>query len=192
MLRAYGAPKKQPNREQGPANGSCQVRLLHELSKSRCTLGESFGCSKQTGIMFVRDRCSGHFACNDVLVSCESRSKQKVRCACARQNITTNALMMTSELLLEEMSANESLACKMKAPLLSSSANASATSTGPNRTLGFESPASSDVAIVTTWDGARDYACAVLPWCKHAQKLSDLLVQGVGVRSAQMLMLVTK
>ena len=54
------------------------------------------------------------------------------------------------------------------------------------------SPPFSDVAIATTWDGVQDYACAVLPWCQQAERLADLLVHGVGVRSAQLLMLVTE
>ena len=52
-------------------------------------------------------------------------------------------------------------------------------------------PSESDVAIATTWDGGAPFQCAVLPWCQQAQRLSRLLVSGVGVRSATTLMLVT-
>ena len=31
------------------------------------------------------------------------------------------------------------------------------------------------LAIVTMWDGSPTYACAVLHWCQHAQRLAESL-----------------
>ena len=50
---------------------------------------------------------------------------------------------------------------------------------------------SSKVAIATLWDGVPDYACAVLHYCQHAQRLADAFVHGVGVASADLVMILT-
>ena len=47
------------------------------------------------------------------------------------------------------------------------------------------------VAIATLWDGVPDYACAVLHFCQHAQRLADIFTQGLGVASADLLMMLT-
>ena len=50
---------------------------------------------------------------------------------------------------------------------------------------------SSKVAIATLWDGVPDYACAVLHYCQHAQRLADAFVHGVGVAAADLVMILT-
>lgn len=47
------------------------------------------------------------------------------------------------------------------------------------------------VAIATLWDGVPDYACAVLHFCQHAQRLADVFTKGLGVASADLLMMLT-
>ena len=47
------------------------------------------------------------------------------------------------------------------------------------------------LAIATVWDGVPDYACAVLHYCQHAQRLADTIVSGVGELSADLLMMLT-
>lgn len=47
------------------------------------------------------------------------------------------------------------------------------------------------VAIATIWDGVPDYACAVLHYCQHAQRLADTFVTSVGATSADLLMMLT-
>ena len=47
------------------------------------------------------------------------------------------------------------------------------------------------VAIATLWDGVPDYACAVLHYCQHAQRLADVFVHGLGVASTDLLMMLT-
>lgn len=51
--------------------------------------------------------------------------------------------------------------------------------------------ASHKIAIATLWDGVPDYACAVLHYCQHAQKLADIFVHGLGAASADLLMMLT-
>ena len=47
------------------------------------------------------------------------------------------------------------------------------------------------VAIATLWDGVPDYACAVLHYCQHAQRLADVFTHGLGAQSADLLMMLT-
>ena len=47
------------------------------------------------------------------------------------------------------------------------------------------------VAIATLWDGVPDYACAVLHFCQHAQRLADVFVRGLGAQSADLLLMLT-
>ena len=48
------------------------------------------------------------------------------------------------------------------------------------------------VALATLWDGVPDYACAVMHYCQHAQRLADVFVKGLGADSADLLMMLTK
>ena len=41
------------------------------------------------------------------------------------------------------------------------------------------------------WDGVPDYACAIMHYCQHAQRLADTIVSGVGSMSADLLMMLT-
>ena len=47
------------------------------------------------------------------------------------------------------------------------------------------------LAIATLWDGVPDYACAVLHYCQHAQRLADTVTSGLGGMSADLLMMLT-
>jgi hypothetical protein len=53
------------------------------------------------------------------------------------------------------------------------------------------SMASQRIAIATLWDGVPDYACAVMHYCQHAQRLADVFVHKLGVRSTDLLMMLT-
>ena len=47
------------------------------------------------------------------------------------------------------------------------------------------------VAIATVWDGVPDYACAVMHFCQHAQRLADTIKRGVDADAADLLMMLT-
>lgn len=47
------------------------------------------------------------------------------------------------------------------------------------------------VAFATIWDGAADYACSLLHWCQHAQRLADLLQRNGVIGGADLQILVT-
>ena len=47
------------------------------------------------------------------------------------------------------------------------------------------------IAIATLWDGVPDYACAVMHYCQHAQRLAHAISQGVDASSADLLMMLT-
>lgn len=51
--------------------------------------------------------------------------------------------------------------------------------------------ASHKIAIATLWDGVPDYACAVMHYCQHAQRLADVFVNGLGAASADLLLMLT-
>ena len=46
------------------------------------------------------------------------------------------------------------------------------------------------LAITTIWDGSRQYSCAVLHWCEHAQRLQGAL-KSAGMARTQLMMLST-
>lgn len=46
------------------------------------------------------------------------------------------------------------------------------------------------VAIVTLWDGSHAYACSLLHWCQHAQRLADTL-RSISTRPAELMLLLT-
>ena len=50
---------------------------------------------------------------------------------------------------------------------------------------------SHSIAIATLWDGVPDYACAVMHFCQHAQRLSDVFVKQLGAKSADLLVMLT-
>ena len=47
------------------------------------------------------------------------------------------------------------------------------------------------VAIATLWDGVPDYACAVMHYCQHAQRLADVFTHGLGATAADLLLMLT-
>lgn len=51
--------------------------------------------------------------------------------------------------------------------------------------------ASHRIAIATLWDGVPDYACAVLHYCQHAQRLADVFTRDLGAQRADLLMMLT-
>lgn len=52
-------------------------------------------------------------------------------------------------------------------------------------------PAGLRAAIVTLWDGDASFACAVMHWCDHAQRLADVFRAHLGIRTDLVTVLTT-